>query len=348
LGIVAVLFGVSYFLKLAIENNWIGPATRVLIGLAAGVGLLLWSERFRKHGFAGFSYSLKAVGIGVLYLSLWVAFQFYHLAPAVVAFAGMVLVTLTSAALSIAQGSELLAAFALVGGFLTPVLISTGQNHEVSLASYLLLLDLGAFWVVAVKEWKRLLAGGFVGTLLLFAGWAQAYYSDSEFSTTVLFATVFFLMFAATPFVGYGETSRGQSQQWMIAALQVLNATAYFAALILMMEVQQREMLAWMTFSVGAFYFVLSRAVLRRLRWSGLEAVQLVLAIGFVTAGIPIKFDGRWITFAWDIEAAILLWLLYRTGRQLLRYTGIGVLGLAIARLVLADSGTETMLLFNP
>ena len=343
-----MLVGLSYFLKLAIENNWIGPATRVLIGLAAGVGLLFWSERFRKRGFDGFSYSLKALGIGALYLSLWAAFQLYHLVPAAVAFGGMVLVTLTSAALSMAQASELLAAFALVGGFLTPVLVSTNQNQEISLLTYLLLLDLGTLWVVAVKGWRRLLAGAFVGTFLLFAGWAQAYYSDSQLITTALFATVFFLLFAAIPFVGRGEPTAAESHPEMLQALIVLNAVAYFAALFWMMERNHRDLLAWLTFAVAAFYFAFSRAVLRRRTSIPLESLQVALAIAFLTTGIPFKLDGRWITFAWDIEADVLLWLAHRTGRQLLRNAGAAVLALAIVRLVVADSASETTLLFNP
>ena len=91
IGIVAVLIGVSYFLKYAFENNWIGPAGRIAIGLLAGAGVVLWSESFRRHGYRVFSYSLKALGVGILYLSLWGAFQIYHLIPAEAAFVGMVL-----------------------------------------------------------------------------------------------------------------------------------------------------------------------------------------------------------------------------------------------------------------
>ena len=100
LGILAVLVGVSYFLKLAFENDWIGPGSRILVGLLFGIGLLVWSERFRSRGFAIFGYSLKAIGLGTLYLSLWASSQFYHLVPPFVAFAGMVAVTLTSATLA--------------------------------------------------------------------------------------------------------------------------------------------------------------------------------------------------------------------------------------------------------
>ena len=75
IGITALLIGVSYFLKFAFDSNWIGPAGRVAIGLFAGIAVVAWSEWFRGRGHNAFSYSLKAVGIGCLYLSLWAAFQ---------------------------------------------------------------------------------------------------------------------------------------------------------------------------------------------------------------------------------------------------------------------------------
>ena len=111
-GIVAILIGVSYFLKYAFENNWIGPAGRIAIGLLAGMGLVLWSERFRKRGYAAFSYSLKAVGIGTLYLSLWGAYQVYHLIPSSAAFVAMIIVTAATMALAWSQDAEILASFA--------------------------------------------------------------------------------------------------------------------------------------------------------------------------------------------------------------------------------------------
>src|SRR3954464_1031506 len=97
IGIAAVLIGISYFLKFAFENNWIGPAGRITIGLIAGIAIIIWSERFRLKGYKAFSYSLKAVGIGTLYLSLWAAFQRYSLIPNSVAFAMMLLVTTSGA-----------------------------------------------------------------------------------------------------------------------------------------------------------------------------------------------------------------------------------------------------------
>src|SRR5271155_2446808 len=99
IGIAAVLIGISYFLKLAFDNNWIGPAGRVTIGLLAGIAVVVWSERFRAKGYQAFSYSLKAVGIGALYLSLWAAFQVYSLIPSGAAFVMMLAVTSATAAM---------------------------------------------------------------------------------------------------------------------------------------------------------------------------------------------------------------------------------------------------------
>ncbi len=196
-GIVAILIGVSYFLKLAFENNWIGPAGRIAIGLLAGIGFVLWSERFRARGYTAFSYSLKAVGIGTLYLSLWGAFQIYHLIPAAAAFVAMIVVTASTIALALSQNAEFLASFALIGGFATPVLLSTGQNHEAVLFSYVCLLDAGILEMTAAKPWRRLLWGSFAGTMILYWGWYADYYSQDQRALTVFFAALFAAIFAA-------------------------------------------------------------------------------------------------------------------------------------------------------
>jgi uncharacterized membrane protein len=348
LGILAVLVGISYFLKLAFENDWIGPAARVLTGLLCGIGLLAWSERFRSRGFATFAYSLKAIGLGTLYLSLWASSQFYHVVSPVVAFAGMVAVTLTSAILALLQDSELLAAGALVGGFLTPILVSSNQNQEGALLSYLLLLDLGAFWMVWEKRWPWLLPGAFGGTALLSAGWASAFYNESELATTLAFATLFFLLFAIGPFLERLATSSETRQRTMQASLIVANALAYLGILFLMLWGTHRDLLAWLLFAVAAFYFGLRRLLQHRQRSNAnLDTLLFGLIVSFVTISIPVALDGRWIIFSWDAEAAVILWLAHQAKDRSLRLPACMVLGLAVLRLII-DSNVETIPIFNP
>lgn len=345
IGIVAVLVGLSYFLKLAFENNWIGPATQVLIGIAAGIGLLVWSERFRSQGYLGFAYSLKAVSFGALYLSLWAASQYYHLVPPTVTFIGMVLVTLTSAALSLRQNAELLAAFALVGGFLTPVLISTGQNHEIVLCCYLALLDLGTLWITAIKQWYRLLLGAYVGTAILAAAWAVTYYTDAQQTTTFWFATFFFLLFICTPFLDRKKPP-GPRQQDMVVAIALLNAAGYFSALYLMLDLHDRNGLVQLLVTVAILYFVCAR-YLERQRASLLASVHLAIAVGFLTIAIPLKLHTQSITLGWLVEAGALTWAAHRGRSQLLRALGLIALVLGILRLVLVDSDAQQPLILN-
>jgi uncharacterized membrane protein len=109
-GIIAVLIGVAYFLKYVFDNEWVGPAGRVLIGLVSGLVVMLWSERVRRRGYAIFSYSLKAVGIGVLHLSLWASSQVYELVPNGLAFLAMTGVTAATVALALWQNAQVIAA----------------------------------------------------------------------------------------------------------------------------------------------------------------------------------------------------------------------------------------------
>jgi uncharacterized membrane protein len=347
-GIIAVLVGLSYFLRLAFENNWIGPATQVIIGLLVGLGLLFWSERFRAKRYTTFAYSLKATAFGALYLSLWAASQYYHLVPPTVTFFGMVIVTMTSAALSLRQDAELLAAFALVGGFLTPVLISDGQNREIALLCYLALLDLGAIWIVAIKNWRRLLAGSFVGTLLLFAGWSATYYSPLQVGTTLIFASIFFLLYAAAPLVGSAPIS--QQDSGLLISLALLNAVAYFVGCYLMLESEYSLELVWLMLLAAALHFALLLLLRRRKsrETSLLEPLYLAIGIGFLTAAIPIKLGDQWLDFAWLVEATALFWAAYRARSLLLRVFGLAALVLGVAHLVVVDSEATQPLIFNP
>lgn len=347
-GIVAVLVGISYFLKLAFDNNWIGPATQVTIGIFVGIALLFWSERFRRRGFQGFAFSLNAIGIGALYLSLWAACQFYHLIPAPAAFFAMVLVTVTSAVLSLRQNAELLAALALLGGFLTPVLVSTNQNHEVALFSYLALLDLGTVWVVTIKGWRRLLLGSFIGTGLLFGAWASSYYTEPQLATTLAFATFFFLLYAGAPFLGRRQVEARTSPNVMIA-LALLNAGFYFATSYLILVEHYRFELAWLAVGIAAFFFVLTRLLQRRDGIAGhvYGPLYLALGVGFLTIAIPLKVEGHWNTLGWIIEGGALFWAAHRSQSFLLRVLGLCAFVLGVVRLLAVDSFTPAAVLVN-
>jgi uncharacterized membrane protein len=347
IGISAVLIGMSYFLKLAFDNNWIGPTGRVSIGLLAGVGAIVWSERFRKRGYNLFSYSLKAVGVGVLYLSLWAAFQVYALIPSPVAFLAMVIVTSSTAMLAIKQDAEILAAIALAGGFTTPLLLSTGQNHEVELFSYVTLLCAASVTLVAVKPWRRLLILSYVGMVALYVGWYSEFYRRPEFAVTFAFATIFFAIFAVAPLVSRGP--EGSSLLYLPAALTLINTGVYFLQAYAMVDEIDKLAMAWFALALAAVHIGLSRIVRRQQPADAeiLRLLHLALAVALITIAIPIRLDGHWITVGWLVEAGVLLWVADRIGAGFLHYLAVVALGLAVVRLLLIDNFNVDTLLLN-
>lgn len=349
IGITAVLIGVSYFLKFAFDNNWIGPAGRIAIGLLAGIGVVVWSERFRAKGYRVFSYSLKAVGTGVMYLSLWAAFQVYHLVPAGVACIAMLIVTASTAAIALAQNAEILAAFALTGGFATPVLLSTGQNHEIALFSYVALLDFAVLALVIFKPWQRLLLLAYAGTLFLYVGWYSQYYGRSQLEATAGFATLFFAIFAVAPLC-VRDTDKKSAFAALPFFIALVNAGVYFFQLYAMLEEVNKTAPAWVAVALAAVYIWLSRQAQARATAetiSKLRLLHLALAIVFITIAIPIRLEAHWITIGWFVESAVLLWVADRIKSDFLTVFAISALVLGVCRLIFMDDFSSSTLIFN-
>lgn len=355
IGILAVLVGMAWFLKLAMDNHWIGPLGRVLIGLVAGAGLIAWSERFRNHGYKFFSYSLKAVGSGTLYLSLWAAFSLYHLMPAGAAFAAMIVVTAFNGFMAWVQDAELLGLYAIAGALSTPILVSTGENHEVTLFTYLLVLNVATLVLVALRPWLRLLFVSFVGTALLFAYWWAEYYTDAQFARTTFFLTGFFLLFAFAPRLVRVDLEDGSPHSaWDSLALVVLpvaNATLGFLTYYALFDWFKNEWAgAWLAVGFAAFYLLL----LRLPAWGGLQestallsALHLTASVVFLTMAIPIKAHGRWLTLGWLAEGAALLWVAYRVRLLLLRVLALLCLALGFIALLTVNPTASTTPIFN-
>jgi uncharacterized membrane protein len=352
IGIIAILIGVAYFLKYAFDSGWIGPGGRVAIGLIAGISVVVWSEVFRRKGSVAFSYSLKAVGIGILYLSLWAASQYFHLVPASAAFVAMILVTASTITLALTQDAEILAVYAMIGGFSTPALVSTGENHEIILFSYVLLLDLAILAMVSFKPWRRIVWGAMLGTAIMYIGWAAQYYDSSERQVTVLFASAFFAVFALVPLLTPLTRSRWhRGMSITLTLLPLVNGAAFFLALFVMYD-RETVTLTWYALGLAAVYLVLSSQFKRR---AGSEPdvvktinlIHVAVAIAFITIAIPLKLDAHWITIGWLIESGVLLFVAVKSEAHFLRIFAGCTLALGVCRLLFFDNFHTETLVFN-
>jgi uncharacterized membrane protein len=278
-GIVALLVGATLFLKWAIDNHWIGPMGRILAGLIAGAAVVVWSERFRRQGFNAFSYS-----------------------------GAMILVTAWNAYMAWSQNSQILAAYAVAGGFATPLLLSTGGNHEIFLFTYILAIDIATVVLVRLKSWPRLLLGAFPATVAFFIGWYVEYYGafnvGESVAITTIFIALFFVVFVV-PSIGVGDAKRTVTP---ITDVLLPLADATFAALALYSVLQDshhHDLMPWVAVLLGAIYLGLMHLPQSRVT----SAVHLSLAVVFLTIAIPLKASGHWITIGWLAEGVALLWV---------------------------------------
>ena len=198
LGWVAILliFGATvYFLKYAFENRWIGELGRVMLGVAASLTLVwLGHDRHRKQ-WRYLSQVLTGGGIAILYLSIYGAFGYYHLIDQRGAFIFLAIVVAEAFLLAAAYDAPSIAVMALAGGFLVPVLLSTGRDQYATLFTYIVLLDLGMLGVVIVRSWRWIGSLAYVGTQLLFWSWYSEHYHAEKRLAALLFQTAIFLLF---------------------------------------------------------------------------------------------------------------------------------------------------------
>jgi uncharacterized membrane protein len=333
-GVVLLLAGVAWFLKWAFDNRWVGPAGRVIAGLVTGAGVHLWSERFRRQQMEAFRYALNAVGSGVLYLSLWASFQLYHLVPAPVALAAMIAVTAWNAWLAWTYDAQLLAGYALLGAYLTPLLLHTGGNHEVFLFSYLLAIALSLLALLRERPWSPLLLGALPATAAFFIAWYSEFFDPQQAFRTAVFALLLWAAFAAVPFVTM------ETESVIANVLEPLGAGVFGALTVysVLADSGGRRWEFWCGLGFAAVYAGASAAIAKLRRSNSMAAmVHLGLAVSFVTAAIALKLSGREITVGWLVEAILLLLAGFWRRAAMVRWLGLALLAVAILKLFAID-----------
>jgi len=344
-GVLAVLCAVAFFLKYAFDNNWVGPHGRIAIGLLFGASLLIWSDRLLSKGYRYFSEGIAGLGAAVLYLSLWGGWHYYRLFEQSVAFGAMIVVTAAMIVIAVGRNSQRIAVMALIGGFLTPQLLSTGKNAEITLFTYVLVLVLGLVILQRVRKWEWLAPLAFVGAQIYFWGWFGEFYRDNALGITLLFATLFFIAFAALPVVRSREAGGLSPEEVVIVPA---NALIYLIALHQMLWPGYRWTITFAVLALAAAHLVVLRALpsprdkvppTARLLFAG-------LALMYATLAIPLRLDGKWITVALAIEGAILIWSGFRTRLWYLRGFGLLLFGITAFRLLLFDIPATTFI-FN-
>jgi len=192
-GGLLLFLAVAFFVKYSFERNLITPLMRVMLGYLTGFVLLVASFRLSRQRYSVTVHSLCAAAILIFYASTFAAHAYYGLLATVPAFGLMALITLAAFVMAVQLEAQVVAILGLLGGFLTPPILSTGVDQPFGLFGYIALLDAGLICVALRRRWNYLVALGGAGTVLMQAGWVSSFFAAEKFGV----ACVIFLGFAA-------------------------------------------------------------------------------------------------------------------------------------------------------
>lgn len=177
--LLAMLFLVAY----SVEHGWWGrlpPGLKVGAAIFVGAAALAGAEPLWGRGYRLQAGSLAGAGVATLYAALYAARGVYSLLPTAPTFALMAGVTAVAVGLSLRHASQFVAFLGLLGGFLTPVMLSTGVDRPVALFGYVMLLDVALITVAWRGRWVVLAASAVMATLAVQSGWLATQLSAGE------------------------------------------------------------------------------------------------------------------------------------------------------------------------
>ena len=332
IGILIFVIGVGFFVKYAIDKNWINETFRTVLGFLTGAVLLAVAERLQKK-YRTFSSLLAGGAFAVFYLTVAIAFHYYHIFSQTMAFIILIGVTVFMSVLSVVYNRRELAIISLVGGFLAPFIVSSGEGSYLVLFTYVSILNLGMFGLSIYKKWGELPMISFVFTWLIMGIFLLFSYTSS--STVIsghlfLFTTLFYFIFLLPVF----SILRGEDMRTMSRGLVFVIITNNF--IYLLSGALFLRNMGWSFKASGLLSLFIALVNLGLVLWlwksrkdyKFLVYTTLGLVLTFVSITVPIQLDGNCITLVWASEMVLLLWLYIKSRIRVYEYAAKILVGL--------------------
>lgn len=338
IGILVFIIGIGFFVKYAIDQNWINETARTILGYAVGAGMLVLAERLHRR-YHAFSSLLAGGAFGVFYLITAIAFHYYELFSQTVSFVILCATTVFMSVVSILYDRRELAVTALVGGFLAPFIVSTDSGSIITLQTYISILNVGMFCLAMYKKWGILPVVAFCFTYIIL--WMTTL-TSGDLATPVCyiillaFATLFYLIFLLPVIFILRTQCSGNMRR---AMLTVVTADSFLYLLYGNYVLEHCDTTFAKDGFIAFFIAVVNLAVYLYLRFriagqNTLRNFMLALTITFVSIGIPMQFDTANLVMLWAAEAVLLLWLFTREKDRIFEVGAVVLSLLTIASLL--------------
>jgi uncharacterized membrane protein len=353
IGILILVLGISYFVKFAIDKDWINEPARVGIGILAGGIVMLVAHRLRIN-YKAFSSVLVAGAISIFYFTITVAFHDYHLFSQTIAFIIMVAITAFSAIISVNYNRAELAVLSLIGGFAAPFMVSTGSGNYTILFSYIAILNIGILSIAYYKKWGFINVQAYIFTALLFGAWLIDIDSTKipPYAGALAFSFLFYLIFILMNIINNIRYKSAFTN--MQLTILISNTFLFYGAGMYILNNFAPHYKGLFTLLLGVFNFCFAWLLYKKLAMDQKIIYILIgLTLTFVTLTIPIQFNGNYITLFWAAEAVLLLWLAQKSKIENFRFGSVVVHALMLISLLmdwsnLYNGAKELMPIINP
>ncbi|MVN90471.1 DUF2339 domain-containing protein [Mucilaginibacter aquatilis] len=333
IGIAILVLAIGYFVKYAIDNNWVGPVGRVGIGVLCGAILVGIAHRLRNT-FKSFSSVLVGGGLAVFYFTITLAYHQFHLFNQTAAFIILIIITVFAVVLSLLYNRQELAVIALVGGLASPFMVSNGSGNYHALFIYLIILNAGLLAIAYYKLWRILNIVSFALTVIICSAVLLAM-PATVYVAAFWYCTVLYLMFFAINVAN--NIKENKAFIGVDFSILLINTSLYFAAgLYLLTAMQHAELRGLFSASLAVMNLALS-FILFKLRKTDSNVLYLLIGITltFISLTAPIQLHGHYITMFWAAETVLLYWLYLKSGIKLMRLTSIILWGAMLISLLL-------------
>lgn len=343
LGVLLLFLGLSFLLRYSVEHALFPLELRLVAAALCAMVLLAVGWRLR-HKQPMYALILQGGATGALYLTVFGAFRLWQMLPMTLAFALLVVICAASVGLAIMQKALSLAMLASLGGYLAPLLLSTGGGSHVALFSFYLLLSVGILAISIRQHWRELNLLGLLFTFGVGGLWGLKDYRPEYYLSCQLFLIANTIIF--------GVLSVALSLRAQEKGKQIVDGVLLFAPPLIGFGMQYaitRHMAygpALSALGYGGFYLALAWLALRRYPSLGKPLVLAALALGgaFTTLAIPLALSARWTAMAWSLEGLGILWLGVQQQQRRMSYSGTGLLVLALGSALWAQVNGSTPL----
>jgi uncharacterized membrane protein len=307
-GVAMMLVASALFLKMAFDNAWIGPAGRLAMTAAVSLAAMGLGQLGRRRGYPVLFHSLSGGGLAGLYGAVFASVHLYHLLTPGAALPLAVLVTLGAVGLSVWNNAQALALIALLGGYASPVLLSTGENRPDAFFPYLFVLSLVAFGTSLARRWRWVNVTAFTCVTVLYQMWHTSSYSAEFQRPAVLYAMLFYVFFLLVPTVfGLVRRAPGRAPEM---ALVAANAAHGFYALYMSLHTLNPGVLGWLLAAQALFAVALYLLWTVRVRGDRpMAECLLVVAILLMVAAVPVQMRVYGIPLMWALQGFALVFI---------------------------------------